>query len=185
MMFNRKSYGFTLIELLIVIVIIAVLVTITASSYREAQESSRDSKRKSDLAKLEAALERFYSDNNKYPNDNGVGGLIVCPDGTALTWGEDHAFQCTIGGSDKVYMNEMPKDPRDSRGYFYNATDINNNPCDNNDTNSGNDCFKYIISAQIEDAQDKDVINLTGCSPQTGATPTYNYCVPRGQRKQV
>ena len=48
--------GFTLIELLIVVAIIGVLAAIISIVYVNAQEKSRDSKRKADLQSVASAL---------------------------------------------------------------------------------------------------------------------------------
>ncbi len=56
--------GFTLLELLVVIAIIAVLISMATVSYSSAQRKSRDSKRKSDLRAMQAALEQYNADNN-------------------------------------------------------------------------------------------------------------------------
>lgn len=53
--------GYTLLELLVVIGIIALLVTIGLPSFSTAQKKSRDSKRKSDIAEIQQALEQYYS----------------------------------------------------------------------------------------------------------------------------
>jgi general secretion pathway protein G len=59
--------GFTLIELLIVIVIIGIIQTVVVVTYLNAQKSSRDTQRKTDLNKIASALEMWYSDKKYYP----------------------------------------------------------------------------------------------------------------------
>ncbi len=56
--------GFTLLELLVVIAIIAVLISMATVSYSSAQRKGRDSKRKSDLKAMQAALEQYNADNS-------------------------------------------------------------------------------------------------------------------------
>jgi type II secretion system protein G len=58
--------GFTLIELLIVVAIIGVLAAIISIVYVNAQEKSRDSKRKADLQSVASALTLYYNDNKNY-----------------------------------------------------------------------------------------------------------------------
>lgn len=60
----KTKKGFTLLELLVVIAIIAVLISMATVSYSSAQRKSRDSRRKSDLKSVQAALEQYYADNN-------------------------------------------------------------------------------------------------------------------------
>ncbi len=84
--------GFTLLELLVVIAIIAVLISMATVSYSSAQRKSRDSKRKSDLKAVQAALEQYNADNN--------GNYIIgCVPGTTYL----------PGG--------MPKDPKTGTAY--------------------------------------------------------------------
>ncbi|OGF99809.1 hypothetical protein A2Y99_03650 [Candidatus Gottesmanbacteria bacterium RBG_13_37_7] len=73
--------GFTLIELLVVISIIVTLMAIGITSYSTVQSKARDSKRKSDIADIQSALEQYYSVcNYVYPApDSGYSyENIVC-----------------------------------------------------------------------------------------------------------
>lgn len=60
----KSKRGFTLLELLVVIAIIAVLISMATVSYSSAQRKSRDSRRKSDLKSIQAALEQYYADHS-------------------------------------------------------------------------------------------------------------------------
>ncbi len=79
---NKKS-GFTLLELLVVIAIIAVLISMATVSYSSAQRKSRDSRRKSDLKSIQAALEQYYADHSGvYIIDAGCNpGVTYLPGG--------------------------------------------------------------------------------------------------------
>ena len=59
--------GFTLIELLVVMVIIAILVSIAAPRYFNSVEKSKETVLKQDLSAMRDALDKYYSDNDKYP----------------------------------------------------------------------------------------------------------------------
>jgi general secretion pathway protein G len=65
----KKNDGFTLIELLVVLAIIALLAGIAAPVYFSSISKSKESALKQDLAVLRKALDDFYSDNSKYPQD--------------------------------------------------------------------------------------------------------------------
>jgi len=66
---NERNRGFTLIELVIVIGILGILVAvvITVLNPKHYLAKSRDARRQSDLKMIQAALEAYYSQNNKYP----------------------------------------------------------------------------------------------------------------------
>jgi prepilin-type N-terminal cleavage/methylation domain-containing protein len=58
----KKSKGFSLVELLVVISIIAILSLIGLSLFSNAQQRSRDAKRKADLKAIQNAMEINYSE---------------------------------------------------------------------------------------------------------------------------
>src|SRR3990167_6962536 len=72
----KVKQGFTLIELLVVISIIAILVAAATASWTNAQQKSRDGKRKSDLKSIQQSLELYLQDNGTYPG--GPSGEIQC-----------------------------------------------------------------------------------------------------------
>lgn len=63
----KRNKGFTLMELLVTIAIIGVLSSVVAVNYRKAQQSSRDSKRVSDIENIAGGLELYYLDDYSYP----------------------------------------------------------------------------------------------------------------------
>ena len=60
--------GFTLIELVIVLTIIALLLTIAAPRYFHSVDRSKETVLKSNLAMTRDALDKYYGDNGKYPD---------------------------------------------------------------------------------------------------------------------
>jgi len=109
MKLNRKNKekAFTLIELLIVIATIGLLATIILISADNARIKSREAFRRASLRQIAVALELYYSDNQSYPNTNGVG------------WGEDinngsHGYSGANGYIPNLapqYIAKLPSDP--------------------------------------------------------------------------
>jgi general secretion pathway protein G len=94
---NIKN-GFSLIELLVVISIIGILMALSMFGIKNARESSRDGKRKSDLETIRSALELYKADVGSYPASLGS----------------------SISQGGQTYLDSVPKDPLDpARNYSY------------------------------------------------------------------
>ena len=61
--------GFTLIELTIVLALVALLLTIAVPRYFHSLENGKLSVQRQNLAALRDALDKFYGDQGKYPDD--------------------------------------------------------------------------------------------------------------------
>ncbi|OGM93212.1 hypothetical protein A2333_00165 [Candidatus Wolfebacteria bacterium RIFOXYB2_FULL_49_7] len=72
---NTFTAGFTLVEMLIVIAIVAILASVALVSVRGVRESASDTKRISDLSKVQTFLEIYYNKTGKYPNETTWDGL--------------------------------------------------------------------------------------------------------------
>ena len=66
---KRRSCGFTLIELLVVMAIISLLVAVAAPRYFGGLEKSKQAALRQTLAVTRDALDKYYGDNGKYPDD--------------------------------------------------------------------------------------------------------------------
>ncbi len=133
-----SSSGFTLVELLVVIVILGVLVSLGLSSFRSSQAKGRDNQRKASLRGVSQALEAYYNDYGKYPNENGIHIAACGTDGaTACNWGETFT-----DANATVYMVKLPKDPLDTKQFDYTVC------CSNT---------KYQLYAKLENLEDRDV----------------------------
>ncbi|KKQ92408.1 MAG: General secretion pathway protein G [Candidatus Woesebacteria bacterium GW2011_GWA2_40_7] len=139
--FKIYEIGFTLVELLVVMAILGVLVTIALVSFRNSQARGRDAQRKSDLKQISSALELFYSDYGKYPDDSG-GAILACPYNTSTTcaWGTGE-----FGDGKTIYFKVMPKDPVSGQNYYYRIADAPNGQ-------------KFQLFAYLENTQDPDLI---------------------------
>lgn len=74
----RKN-GFTLIELMITIAILAIIVAVALPSYQEHVAKTRRGEAMSALLEGVQALERYYSANGTYLNEDGDGLAAVFP----------------------------------------------------------------------------------------------------------
>ena len=98
--------GFTLIELLVVISIMGIILGLTLFGIGGARESSRDAKRKADLALIQSGLEIYRADCSDYPATLG----------TKLK-GDGSPTSCAVGNT---YIPSVPEDPVDpTRTYSY------------------------------------------------------------------
>lgn len=68
---NRQAgqKGFTLIELLVVVTIIGILAAVAVVNVRFAQRKAREAALMDDLKKMREAIDNFYADKQRYPND--------------------------------------------------------------------------------------------------------------------
>lgn len=64
----EKIRGFTLIELLVVLAIISLLLTIALPRYFGSVERSKEAVLRTDISVMRDALDKYYSDNGKYPD---------------------------------------------------------------------------------------------------------------------
>ena len=69
---ERSRAAFTLIELLAVITIIGILAGLTLGAAGAVRRHGATSTAKAEVAALQAACDRFYADNNSYPNNSAV-----------------------------------------------------------------------------------------------------------------
>lgn len=99
-----KCKGFTLIELLVVMAIIATLLSLTMPRYFHSVDKSKETALQADLNGMRDAIDKYYSDNGKYPEtlddlvskkyirsippdpitDSNQTWLVVAPEGAAM-----------------------------------------------------------------------------------------------------
>ncbi|KUK79547.1 MAG: hypothetical protein XD95_0312 [Microgenomates bacterium 39_7] len=99
---NFKKSAFTLIELLIAVVIIGILAAIGLGQFHTAQIRARDAQRKDNLSSVAKALEMYYNDQGRYPDDLSWGSSLVDPD-----------------EPETIYLKDLPNDPSSGAKYDY------------------------------------------------------------------
>lgn len=111
---SKNGAGFTLVEIVLVTAMIGVLSTtiIAIVNPLEQFQKGRDAQRKSDLAQIQRALEIYYQDYNKYPDD-----------GTSNNNLDYHIDNIEWGSSFAPYMQRLPADPYPFRRYVYISED--------------------------------------------------------------
>ena len=99
--------GFTLLELLIVIAIIALLSILGGISVSAQRKKANDVRRRADIHQLQVALEGYYADHQKYPDQLIFNGQPLA----------------SVDGQ-TIYLRSIPKDPTGDNPhlYVYNAS---------------------------------------------------------------
>jgi general secretion pathway protein G len=86
-----KEAGFTLIELLIVLSVMGILIAIAEPSFKQSIIRAREAVLKEDLFQIRDAIDQYYADNSKYPEQL-----------TDLINQQDRS---------RSYLRDLPKDP--------------------------------------------------------------------------
>lgn len=151
------SKGFTLIEIITAIGVLTILATIVLAAVNPIEQfrKAQDSKRKSDLAQVQRALEAYYQDFGRYPAHTTT-GLNTYTINTGL--GED-VNAILWGASWPPYMDIVPVDPSSSKFYIY-ASD------------STNGYQSYRIYASL----DRGTNDPDACTEATGCTNAPGGC---------
>ncbi|WP_321392255.1 type II secretion system major pseudopilin GspG [Emcibacter sp.] len=97
-----KESGFTLVELMVVIVIIGLLATVVVINVLPSQDKAMVEKARTDISRLQMALEMYRKDNLSFPTtEQGLEALVTEPGGLR----QPERYQ--KGG----YIRELPDDP--------------------------------------------------------------------------
>lgn len=120
--YKKSARGFTLTELLVVMFIIGILSSIIIVGLSNSKAKSRDATRKSDLKRLQLALQMYYTDNGRYPIVSGWYGYQTTGCGTAAGLTGSGGY---IPNLAPTYIPVLPVDPKRQfggcSGYLYNS----------------------------------------------------------------
>lgn len=143
--FTQK--GFSLVEIMVVITIIALLSIVSIGTLTTIQKNNRDAKRQADLRLIQGALQQYYADVNKYPND--LNSQLAA--GGELNNCSGRATPCT---TTKVYLTKFPKDPNGVAYYFrpvVSSTRLGDSCAVTGPTETGT-CHFYVLCANLENS---------------------------------
>jgi general secretion pathway protein G len=85
--FTKQRRGFTLIEIMVVVVILGILAAAIIPQFMGTTHDAKVSTTKSNIAELEAALERFNIHMDRYPTtEEGLKVLVESPAGEEGKW---------------------------------------------------------------------------------------------------
>jgi general secretion pathway protein G len=84
---KKKCQGFTLIEIMVVVVILGILAAAIIPQFMGTTYDAKVSTTKSNVAELEAALERFNIHMDRHPTtEEGLKVLVEAPAGEESKW---------------------------------------------------------------------------------------------------
>ena len=89
--FYGNRAGFTLLELMVVLAILGILVTFAQPTFNQSITRAREAVLKDDLFQMRDAIDQYYVDNGKYPDQ--LADLVNSQDPA------------------KSYVRSIPKDP--------------------------------------------------------------------------
>lgn len=149
----RKSSlfsGFTVIEVIIAVTAVSLFTTFLtlSNNFKNSLGQAKDTKRKTDLQKLNTALSDYYLDTGCLP-----------------TFDEWLAFKCgeQDNGRFSSYIKSFPCDPENQDKYYYQPLDANCSPC-----NGGcGVCVGYRLLTSLQNKNDSS-IKTVGCDPALG-----------------
>lgn len=136
---NKYFSGFTLVEMMVVVAIIAILASVFLIGLQGFRGSAYDSRRLSDLQKIQSYLELYYNQQRQYPNTSDWATL-----------------QADIKGA-QIGVNQLPNDPVSGQTYSY-------APC----LTGSNIAQSYVLSAIMSDKSSSIVQNQASVNPLCG-----------------
>lgn len=174
--FRRSEEGFTLIELLVVVAIIALLATFAVPKLFEAINKSKKAPAQADMKTISGALERYYMDNNEYPNgadldaikDQLHAGYLKASTSYTNGFGRGYIYVSDANGTFYVLIDAMNQDPTVPLTLTCNGvavTGIN--------TGAGDLSYEVVATIDATDVQAGCTISA-GLSPGNTATVVTN-----------
>lgn len=124
----KRFLGFTLIEVMVVVAIIGIMAAIAFPSYQDHLRKGRRADAKAGLLELAQFMERFYTENNRY-DQNNAGTAVSLP-----------FTQTPKDGATKFYNIAFASGTLGTSGFTLEATPIAGSP------QAGDVCGNYTIN---------------------------------------
>ncbi len=171
---TKNKKGFTLIELLIVVLIISILagLLLTVINPTGVRKKTRDAQRKTDIKRIQTALELYFADNRQYPTTNGAFAVA----GVGNSPGQIN-YELTNG----KYLSVVPRDP------LYNEPSEANSQYSSSTGGCSDDMFDYsyksdgnvyilMASTEMESSAEESMCNtisntVNNCYDLSNPTP--------------
>ena len=130
----HSRIGFSFVEVMVVVTIISILASVLFVSFNAARENARDDVRKTDLKRLQLAIETYKAQNGRYP-DSGCAGETNIFYGPGSAEGDNPNPAPNDSGNYELcatdwivglvpeFIAELPSDPTSEldggRGFYY------------------------------------------------------------------
>ncbi len=109
---TRSQQGFTFIEILVVTILIGVFASVVIVSFVSSSVHTRDTRRKKDMAALQAAFEVYKLNTGAYPSHSLCNSTATWP-GCRTPW---------VPGMTQDYISALPVDPKQNTTSFIGNT---------------------------------------------------------------
>jgi prepilin-type N-terminal cleavage/methylation domain-containing protein len=145
---NRHEHGFTVIELMVVIVILLILGALVALTYSGVQAKNRNAARQNAINQIQAQLEAYYAQTNKYPTLSSLNDASWRKSNTEKLSADilrdprwsDSVTACTANSTAVAAAKPV------ANCYSYQVTASDGSACDN----AKADCGHYTLTANLE-----------------------------------
>lgn len=106
---KKKCPGFTLIEIMVVVVILGILAAAIIPQFMGTTHDAKVGTTKSNIAELEAALERFNIHMDRHPTtEEGLKALVAPPAGEESKWRGPYIKLLRPDPWDEPYQYRIP-----------------------------------------------------------------------------
>lgn len=106
---RHTSSGFTRIEVIAVLLLLGLLAGVLVPRIDANLAEVRDARRRMDVGRVQAAIERFRAERGRYPRAEGL------RNGWDVSWDKHFVRELVDGG----FLDEKVEDPLEDRDFYY------------------------------------------------------------------